>query len=810
MNRNYFFWLALVFFVLMSFPLFAQFAGGSGTEQDPYQVATAEHLNNVRNFAGSQFIQTADINLGVAPWNQDQGWSPLPLSGVYNGDGHQITGLFINRPSTNYQALFGRPGGATIKNLAVVDVNITGGSYVGAIAGQTYNGGTSIQKCSSSGQISGGHCIGGIIGWLDWSASLSNSFSTASVSGTNSIGGLVGILYSGSIVNCYSKGPVSGSESPGGLVGGYSGGSCSGSYWDTQTSGQANSARGIGRNTDAMTYPYAADTYVGWDFASTWNADTSHYINSGYPYLFSNYIFSPPQANNPQPPDLSSSISVDTNLAWEIDTNVPETSPPSGYRLSLGYDNPPTNILSNFDVGNNLSYQPVNQLMSNTTYYWQVVPYNPIGEAQDCPVWSFTTELFPPTISANPAALTYGSVEINSTVSKPILIKNLGDETLEVYSISSSNPRFGVTLPNGLSYPLNINARDSLQLSITFTPLAQQSYSGNIVFVSNDPTNGVLIRQTTGSGYILTPLFSATPLEGDVPLLVQFTNQTSGTISSWLWNFGDGEYSSEQHPHHTYSLPGLFTVSLTANDGYQEKTYISSDYINVVAHPIIAVSDSTAMSFGTVYLGDSGFLARQLQSIGTGTIEISDITTYSQNSPFSVDPSGISIAILPGDALEISIEFHPLQASSFSDTLYIHNNSENMPLIKIALRGIGEYVPPQEPQGVALVIDGYDAVITWEPVTQNIYNTPITVPYYFIYGAVVPDPDYSQQVFLGYSTETTFRHLGVGLPGSNVQSPREFFYTVTAVVWYPPRVGSILLDDLIGSSREEVAHKLFN
>jgi thermitase len=59
--------------------------------------------------------------------------------------------------------------------------------------------------------------------------------------------------------------------------------------------------------------------------------------------------------------------------------------------------------------------------------------------------------------------------------------------------------------------------------------------------------------------------FSAAPVSGDEPLKVSFTDlSTSGdSISSWLWDFGDGVTSSEQNPAHTYIQDGLYTVSLT-------------------------------------------------------------------------------------------------------------------------------------------------------------------------------------------------------------------------------------------------------
>jgi PKD repeat protein len=57
--------------------------------------------------------------------------------------------------------------------------------------------------------------------------------------------------------------------------------------------------------------------------------------------------------------------------------------------------------------------------------------------------------------------------------------------------------------------------------------------------------------------------FYGSPTSGGVPLEVQFTDQSTGAIDSWLWNFGDGETSSEQNPSHTYNSTGYFTVSLT-------------------------------------------------------------------------------------------------------------------------------------------------------------------------------------------------------------------------------------------------------
>ncbi len=72
----------------------------------------------------------------------------------------------------------------------------------------------------------------------------------------------------------------------------------------------------------------------------------------------------------------------------------------TGFRLSFGTDNPPTNILDDVDRADSLFYNYAG-LTYNTTYYWQVTPYNNNGTAANCPVWSFTVR-GDPTITSYP------------------------------------------------------------------------------------------------------------------------------------------------------------------------------------------------------------------------------------------------------------------------------------------------------------------------------------------------------------------------------------------------------------------------
>ncbi len=74
---------------------------------------------------------------------------------------------------------------------------------------------------------------------------------------------------------------------------------------------------------------------------------------------------------------------------------------PTGYKLYLGTNNPPTNILNGIDLGNVLEYTIASELIFSTNYYWKVIPYNAYGDATSCPIWKFKV-MDDPTITVYP------------------------------------------------------------------------------------------------------------------------------------------------------------------------------------------------------------------------------------------------------------------------------------------------------------------------------------------------------------------------------------------------------------------------
>ncbi|MFD0711821.1 InlB B-repeat-containing protein [Paenibacillus sp. GCM10027626] len=202
------------------------FAGGDGSADAPYEILTAEQLNQVRNHLDAYFKLTENIDLtdylaeGGAGYNGGKGWEPIgtegePFDGRFDGNGRTIHGLKINRPDEDTQGLFGFAGeDAVLRNVDLADVNVSGNNGVGGLAGN--NKGLIIGS-HVSGTVAGKYAIGGLAGYNNGSITNSNATSTLIGSGEN-VGGLVGENFS-SIMTSYAGGAVTGAKDLGGLVG---------------------------------------------------------------------------------------------------------------------------------------------------------------------------------------------------------------------------------------------------------------------------------------------------------------------------------------------------------------------------------------------------------------------------------------------------------------------------------------------------------------------------------------------------------------------------------------------------------------
>ena len=223
-------------FSLMPAALAADTLSGSGTEDDPYLLATAADLKAFRDMANAEASSklcatlTADIDLGGEAWTPFEGPTVGgAYAGTFDGANHTIKGLSVNLTSSTGAGLFGTVCGATIKNLKVEgNVSASNSAFVGGIVGRTQTSAT-IDSCSFAGTVTStkksgsSNATAGIVGKVNTgTVTITNCANTATVNGNGNIA--AGILgYGGSnkvtIENCYNTGAISGQWYASGICG---------------------------------------------------------------------------------------------------------------------------------------------------------------------------------------------------------------------------------------------------------------------------------------------------------------------------------------------------------------------------------------------------------------------------------------------------------------------------------------------------------------------------------------------------------------------------------------------------------------
>ncbi len=319
---------------------FLRALGGDGTSASPYQLADVYGLQGMGSsgLLGKNFQLAKDIDAtGTSTWNGGAGFAPVGgdfssrFTGNFDGRGHVISGLTIDRPGNDSIGLFGIAENAVIQNVALAGGSVNGANYVGGLAGNQ-NGGSianshtslsvagvgapvgglvgfqtgSIDSSYATGNVTGGSNVGGLVGYQASGSAIANSYATGSVTGAgSSVGGLVGWQSSGgAIANSYATGSVAGAASSvGGLVGGEKGnittsyatgkvqggsnvgglvgaqisGSLSSSYWDKDSTGQnipcgnvvCGGATAV-RSDGTAPSAFSPGSYGGFDFANAW------------------------------------------------------------------------------------------------------------------------------------------------------------------------------------------------------------------------------------------------------------------------------------------------------------------------------------------------------------------------------------------------------------------------------------------------------------------------------------------------------------------------------------------------------------
>ena len=229
---------------------------GEGTAANPFQIRTIPELDSMRYFPDNHFILMNDLDFIGSTYDSissSEGWMPIgteasPFTVFFNGAGHTISNLYINRPDSGYVGLFGYIDNTIIDSLNISECSITGDAYVAGLAGfisssditdcsvtgkivaeiggvagvvGTAYKASKITRCYANVSVLNGTCAGGLVGILELST-ISCCYSKGNISSVDNdyIGGLVGVLSQATVINSYSTASVRGDEGVGGLAGG--------------------------------------------------------------------------------------------------------------------------------------------------------------------------------------------------------------------------------------------------------------------------------------------------------------------------------------------------------------------------------------------------------------------------------------------------------------------------------------------------------------------------------------------------------------------------------------------------------------
>ena len=209
-----------------------EFDGGMGTEADPYQISNICHLQNINednitpnytNLLSSHYELTENVDAtAVHTWNSGAGFIPIGndtsrFIGSFDGQGFTIENLYINRPGEDYVGLFAVLDDASIDNLVLFDIDITGQNYTGGLIGRSF--GSTISDSTIDGNVEGSGSVGGLVGRTEEATDrIYKNTVNINVTGGNSVGGLVG-RGRGTFSENTVSGTVEGEEGVGGLVG---------------------------------------------------------------------------------------------------------------------------------------------------------------------------------------------------------------------------------------------------------------------------------------------------------------------------------------------------------------------------------------------------------------------------------------------------------------------------------------------------------------------------------------------------------------------------------------------------------------
>jgi len=766
---------------------------GKGSSSNPYQISSLgelKWLSENETYWKLYFIQTDDIDASdTKNWNNGKGFTPIGnfnylFRGDYNGNGHIINGLYINRSSRKV-GLFYKTMFADIQNLGLTNCNITGGNDVGALVGENYASNISncfclgsvsgsqwvgglvgnsndsdIINCYSSGTVSGTNYVGGLVGYM-WDSTIVNSYSTSMVSGNTGAGGIVGFAKTAVIQHTYATGLVSSSDETGVLIGHSDNSTITNSYYNSKISDRTdNYATGL--TSEQMK---SQAVYTGWDFENTWSI-----ANSTSPALRN--IQNAPFAFPDSIAISEASVSVETILAEFLAND---------YDYETNQDALTAKIIS-VSAGS----------ITNSTFHFngenRIEIYYQVGETgviDNDTLWGSPLKSILTNPNTNPEfqITTFSTKEdINLTI------------LLDTIASDKENEALTFTI---LSSPLNGTASIESSL-LTYSPASD--------FYGNDSLK-LLVSDASGSDSSWL-VFQITPVN-DAPVIASVASDLSidedNSITLSLNNITASDADSDEltlviaegenyllngstiTPTANYN--GILTVPIAVTDGV-----LNSESMNIIII-VNAVNDAPVITSvaSDLSIDEGSSFTLRLKNISTSDVDgdelalvIADGENYLLNGSTIIPtanyngtlivPIAVTDGLLNSESMNISIVVNavnnaPVIASVASDLSIDEDNSITLSLNNVtASDADGDELTMIIAEGENYLLNG----LTITP-TAN-YNGTLTVPIAVTDGVLNSE---SMNIYIVVNAVNDAPVIS-SMAGTNAEYGKEYAYTVSA------------------------------
>jgi hypothetical protein len=358
------------------------------------------------------------------------------------------------------------------------------------------------------------------------------------------------------------------------------------------------------------------------------------------------------------PANGGTNVNPYTSLNWIAGGGAP----PTGYRINFGTNNPPTNIENNTNLGIVTTYVPNPILLPNTTYYWEIIPYNGAGIATGTVVWSFTTGT-DPTISTLPYTQNFDGVT-EPTIPYGWLIENANGDSYTWTTYTSGTPH---SVPNHMS--IRYSSADAMN-DWFFTPP---------------------IQVTVGVNYTLRFWYKASSYDESMEVKWGAAPTSAGMTGGQIFHDSLFNFTTYAEAVTSFTAPTSGKIYIGWHGfSIADQNRIYVDDVTFEVTPLVPTFSITPTSknFGYLNLGDiSTPQAFVITNTGVGTLTINNggvTLTGTDPGQFILAPVSYPINLNAGESDTIKVSFAPTSVGVKSANIQIvHNGAGGMTIVPL-------------------------------------------------------------------------------------------------------------------------------